>query len=104
MYTNGVVQRTEEIEESRERDYFISELQIRKDQRQFVVRYTCERNPLIMFYRGFDEKSNGEYKLNLNHKIEQFQNIMYNEDNQMAQIKIIKVTAHRKGGPKFTKA
>ena len=70
MYTNGVIQRTEEIEDSMEADYFISEIQMRQDQRQFVVRYINEKNPLMAFYRGFDENKHGVFKINHGHKIE----------------------------------
>jgi hypothetical protein len=55
----------------------------------------------LAFYKKF-EKDDHSYKLVHDAKIENFRNIMYNEEDEMTQIKIIKVTQRKKRMTKFS--
>lgn len=70
---------------------------MRKDQKQFVAKFINERNIDLTYYKRFDYVNDrNNYELIHDTKIENYQNIMYNEEDEMTQIKIIKVTQRKK--------
>jgi len=54
MYTNGLFHFIREIEGSHDEEFFISEVQMRKDQHHFVARYINENNFEMSYYKSFE--------------------------------------------------
>ena len=54
MYTNGLFHFIRAIEGSHDGEFFISEVQMRKDQHHFVARYINESNLEMSYYKSFE--------------------------------------------------
>ena len=93
MYTNGLYHRVEKIQDSwADRGYYISEIIMRNDMKQFVACYAQDHNESIQFFKAFDENYDKQFKLNEKARVDSYKNVSFNDDNKLKQIKIIQVS------------